>query len=179
MNQVYLKNHIRKTIFNILKEAYHSKDVYDRKREYAAKKMDQQRKVGNLTEEQHDALEYLCKARHDLHSNMDSIVKFDEYGYKQNIIKANVKLYESELKPMGFVGYDLSGYVDIDDINLLKQIENVPDIDSEEYQDWYDGEYYRIYGELEELNKKIENYLSEIDEKYGTNYCPTGLSRKF
>ena len=30
---------------------------------------------------------------------------------------------------------------------------------------------------MEELNRKIENYLLEIDKKYGTNYSPSGLSR--
>ena len=55
----------------------------------------------------------------------------------------------------------------------------MPDRDEEEekWQSWYDEIYSKLYDEWEALNDKIENYLGEIDEKYGTSYRPTGATR--
>lgn len=66
--------------------------------------------------------------------------------------------------------------LDIDDLDGLvyEYGEDVPeDHDSEEFQNWYDDNYARIYSELEEVNKSIEKYLANIDNQYGTRWCPT------
>ena len=58
--------------------------------------------------------------------------------------------------------------------------EGVPeDHDSDEFKEWYNNEYKRVYNELSELHDSIEKYLKEIDEKYKTSFCPTGALRKF
>lgn len=70
--------------------------------------------------------------------------------------------------------------LDIDDLDGLvyEYGEDVPeDHDSEEFQNWYDDNYARIYSELEEVNKSIEQYLANIDNQYETSWCPTGQLR--
>jgi len=169
---------IRKLIRKTLNEAYLNKDIYDRKREYAATRMIKNKENASLTDEQHDALINLCTVRHRLHTNMDKVVKSDNEGIKNKLILANIQLNENKITPMDFIPLDTSDYIDIDTIDLLYEIEQIPE-NEEEKQEWYDDNYYRIYNELSNLNNKIEEYLKKIDEKYGTNYCPTGLSRKF
>jgi hypothetical protein len=146
--------------------AHLTKTQYFLRNENAAKRMQENAKVETLTELQHDALANLCTARHNIHSNMKHIIISDENGYKQSIITCNADLLERGLTPMSFVGTDMSDYIDIDSI-------------SEIGEDDYEEDYERISVELEKLNKKIENYLSEIDNKYGTSYCPTGKQRIF
>jgi hypothetical protein len=87
-------------------------------------------------------------------------------------------LNESGLKPMPFVPLTLEEGIDIDTIDLLYEIEDVPE-DEKERQDWYDENYFRINSELEDLNTNIEDYLREIDSEHGTEYSPTGKSRVF
>jgi len=41
----------------------------------------------------------------------------------------------------------------------------------------YSGTFYSR--KIEELNTSVEAKLKEFDLKYGTSYCPTGLSRNF
>jgi hypothetical protein len=149
--------------------AYLSKDQYSRRNENAAIRMQSNKSINSLTEEQHDALAFLCSARHNLHSQKDRAIESIENGLVQAIVFANVQIKESGLKAMSFVGTDVSDFIDIDTIDIL-------DIDGD---DEYDDEYNRISNDLEQLNDKIEKYLSEIDSKFGTNYAPTGLLRNF
>lgn len=162
-------------------EAFHSKEVYDKKREYAARKMLKNKEINTLTENQHDILSDLCSIRHGLHSNMNEVVLSDSSDYKDTLILINDRLVESGLEkidkiPLGH-GED---FIDIDTMDGLFEYGEIPeDSDSDEYQDWYDEEYTRIHNELEELNKTIEKYLAKIDSIHKTSYCPTGLSRIF
>jgi hypothetical protein len=149
--------------------AYLSKDQYSRRNENAAIRMQSNKSINSLTEEQHDALAFLCSARHNLHSQKDQAIKSDDNGLVQAIVFANVQIKESGLKAMSFVGTDISDFIDIDTIDCI-------DIDGD---DEYADEYSRISNDLEELNDKIEKYLSEIDSEFGTNYAPTGFLRNF
>lgn len=160
-------------------EGYLPKEAYDRKREWAAKRMAKNKEIDTLTEEQHDVLADLCEIRHEFHTNMDDITKHDTSKIKQELVRINMKINEAGLKPMEFIPYgDISDYIDIDTIDELYEIEEVPEYNSER-QDWYDDNYYRIFKELGELHEKIEDYLRNIDKKYGTDYCPSGASRIF
>jgi len=53
----------------------------------------------------------------------------------------------------------------------------------EEYQEAYDDARTRAgevaYRCASDCNSAIEAFLKKVDEKYGTDYCPTGLSRRF
>ena len=57
--------------------AYYSKDVYERKAAYAARRMEENAQVPTLTDEQHDTLAYLCYIRHWIHST-DRMRLFNE-----------------------------------------------------------------------------------------------------
>lgn len=145
-----------------------NKNEYSKRRENAYKRYISNSENDSLTSEQHEAIQHLCTARHNLHSNKKHAIIDDYNGLKQAIIEANVAIKLSGLTPMSFVGTDTIDYVDIDSLNEL-------DIEEEDYDD----NYIRISGELEDLNSKIEEYLGNIDKTYNTNYCPSGKQRKF
>jgi len=161
-----------------INEAYLSKSDYERRERAAANRMYQNSLNTNLTEEQHHTLSKLCEIRHEFHSNMDRVAKSDDSNIKKDIVKINIRLREVGLETMNFVPEYNEDYIDIDidTIEELYEIEQVPEDDNEK-QKWYDDNYERIYNELSELHENIEKYLSEIDKKYGTNYCPTGSLR--
>lgn len=156
------------------------KNAYFGKMIYAAEKMAENREIATLTEEQHDALSQMCSARHELHTNMDRITKGTEKDYLGAIIEANGTLEESALPPIEGIPTDTADYIDIDSIRELEDLGEAPSRDDEdEWQEWYDAEYSRIYDELAALNSKIEKYLERIDAEHGTHYAPTGKSRIF
>ena len=156
------------------------KNAYYGKMIYTGKKMAENREIETLTEEQHDALEMICRARHELHTNMDRIVKGSERNYLGDIVRANSALEESGLNIIDGIPTDTVDYIDIDSIRELEDIGEAPSRDNEdEWQEWYNAEYHRIYDELENLNKTIEKYLEQIDIEHGTHYAPTGKSRIF
>lgn len=155
-----------------------SKEGYERKREWAARRMKENKKIETLTETQHEALEELASIRHEIHSNKKSVIISDDQGLKKKLIKVNEWLLNSGLTPMEFVPTSNEDYIDIDTIDELYEIEDVPE-DDDERADWYDENYMRISGELEDLNTQIEDYMRKIDARYGTNYAPSGMSRVF
>ena len=68
-----------------------SKEGYRGKREWAAKRMEQNKKIETLTEEQHNLLAELCTFRHDLHHNWDSAwneesQNFDKFANNINLL---------------------------------------------------------------------------------------------
>lgn len=156
------------------------KNAYYGKMIYAGKKMAENKEIETLTEEQHDALSQMCSARHILHTNIDRITKGSEQDYLGNIIEANGTLKKSALPIIEGIPTDTIDYIDIDSIGELEDLGEAPSRDDEdEWQEWYDAEYSRIYDELENLNKTIEKYLEQIDTERGTHYAPTGASRIF
>ena len=163
-----------------------NKRQYEQRANSAAKRMAENAKNDSLTSEQHEVIASLCSYRHNLHSSMDRICQNDENGYKNELIRINSLLKEVGLTPMDFCGINPGeDYIDIDDMQesifFAKEDGSYIDKDDypKEYQDWYDETYFSIMEKLESLNKKIENYLSEIDKKYNTSYCPTGALRIF
>ena len=166
--------------------SYLNQKQYEQRAISAAKRMAENAKNNSLTLEQHEVIASLCSYRHNLHSSMDRICQNDENGQKNELIRINSLLKEVGLTPMDFCGYNVGeDYIDIDDINdaifFAKEDGSYidPDEHPQEYQNWYDDTYDTIMEKLESLNKKIENYLSEIDQKYNTSYCPTGALRIF
>lgn len=155
-----------------------SKEGYERKREWAARRMKENKKIKTLTETQHEALEELASIRHEIHSNKKSVIISDDQGLKKKLIKVNEWLLNSGLTPMEFVPTSNEDYIDIDTIDELYEIEDIPE-DDDERADWHDENYMRISGELEDLNTQIEDYMRKIDAEYGTNYAPSGMSRVF
>ena len=153
--------------------AYFSKEIYERKNEYAAKRMQENTLNKNLTEEQHEALAKLCKFRHEWHCNYKSVFCSESAKARE------LGQYLAELDDNGYIiaeglpkltGFDV---LDLNDDNLAK--ENGYDL-SDNTQ--YDEYYSHCIDQYKNVNDCIEKYLAEIDKKYGTNYCPSGLSRE-
>lgn len=166
------------TEYNLM--AYLNKAQYDYRRESAAARNLNNEEIAvehGMTGYQAELISKLCAVRHDFHCNIDSIVK----GGDDNSISDEIENIEYEINESGLPELNISSMLlDADDMNGLvyEYGEDVPeDHDSEEFQNWYDDNYARIYSELEEVNKSIEKYLANIDNQYGTHWCPTGHLR--
>lgn len=160
--------------------AYLNQKQYDYRRESAAARNLNNEEIAvehGMSEEQAELISRLCAIHHDFHCNIDSIVK----GGDDNSISDEIENIEYGINESGLPELDIvSMLLDIDDLDGLvyEYDEDVPeDHDSEEFQNWYDDNYARIYSELEEVNKSIEKYLANIDNQYGTSWCPTGQLR--
>jgi hypothetical protein len=96
---------------------------------------------------------------------------------KQELVELARNIDDAGLPQVPCIPIADGDYIDIDDIDLLFETDEWPESGTQEWQDKYDDEYARIYGELEQLNGDIEKYLAEIDKQYGTKWCPTGALR--
>jgi spore coat protein CotH len=156
-----------------------NKKQYDYRRESAAARNLNNEEIAvehGMSEEQAELISKLCAIRHEFHCNIDNIVKSADNDSMSDIVEIEKSINESGLPELDIV----SMLLDIDDLDgLIYEYGNdVPeDHDSQEFQDWYDDNYARIYSELEGINKNIEKYLSSIDAKYGTHWCPAGYLR--
>lgn len=159
--------------------AYLNKAQYDHRRESAAARNLTNEEIAvehGMSEEQAGLISKLCVIRHEFHCNIDNIVKCADNDSMSDIVEIEKSINENGLPELDIV----SMLLDIDDLDgLIYEYGNdVPeDHDSQEFQDWYDDNYARISNELEGINKSIEKYLSDIDAKYGTHWCPTGALR--
>lgn len=141
-----------------------SRDGYDRKREYAARKMEENRLIETLNEEQHDVLSWLCSLRHEMHTNQHSLFLNESAEFS---LWKDYELIYSKLTACG-----------LPEIKLIDSASIPCDADSEFDEDFnYDEAYEEYMGIIEDINNKIETYLRTIDKEYGTDYCPTGKSR--
>ena len=158
--------------------AYLNQKQYDYRRESAAARNLNNEEIAvehGMSEEQAALISRLCAIRHEFHCNIDNIVKSADNDSMSDIVEIEKSINESGLPELDIV----SMLLDIDDLDglIYEYGDDVPDHDSQEFQDWYDDNYARISSELEGINNSIEKYLSEIDAKYGTHWCPTGALR--
>lgn len=158
--------------------AHLNQKQYDYRRESAAARNLNNEEIAvehGMSEEQAALISRLCAIRHEFHCNIDNIVKSADNDSMSDIVEIEKSINESGLPQLNVA----SILLDIDDLDglIYEYGDDVPDHDSQDFQDWYDDNYARIYSELEEINKNIEIYLSNIDAKYGTHWCPTGALR--
>ena len=158
--------------------AYLNQKQYDYRRESAAARNLNNEEIAvehGMSEEQAALISRLCAIRHEFHCNIDNILKSADNDSMSDIVEIEKSINESRLPELDIV----SMLLDIDDLDglIYEYGDDVPDHDSQEFQDWYDDNYARISSELEGINNSIEKYLSEIDAKYGTHWCPTGALR--
>jgi hypothetical protein len=158
--------------------AYLNQKQYDYRRESAAARNLNNEEIAvehGMSEEQAALISRLCAIRHEFHCNIDNIVKSADNDSMSDIVEIEKSINESGLPELDIV----SMLLDIDDLDglIYEYGDDVPDHDSQEFQNWYDDNYARIYSELEEVNKSIEKYLANIDNQYGTRWCPTGQLR--
>lgn len=158
--------------------AYLNKAQYDYRREAAAARNLSNEEIAvqnGMASEQAELISKLCAIRHDFHCDIDNIVKSADNDSISDIVEIEKSINESGLPELDIV----SMLLDIDDLDglIYEYGDDVPNHDSQEFQDWYDVNYARISSELEEVNKSIEKYLANIDNQYGTSWCPTGQLR--
>lgn len=161
--------------------AYLTKEQYDRRRENAEQRNGQNEKIAlsnGMTECQAELISELCRLRHELHTNMNAVTLNDSNrGIKSQLVKLAQQIEQSGLPKVPSIPTGECDYIDIDEINELLEYDEWPEPDTQEWQNKYDDEYSRIYGELEQLNKDIEAYLADIDKRYSTHWCPTRTLR--
>ena len=157
------------------------KEQYAYRRESAASRAAENKAIAvehGMTEEQAELISELCSLRHEVHTNMDKVTKFDNNpSITGQLVNLARKIDEVGLPQIPGIPIGEGYYIDIDDINELFEIDVWPESGTREWQDKYDDEYCRIYDELVELHEDIEKYLAEIDKQYGTSWCPTGALR--
>lgn len=159
--------------------AYLNQKQYDYRRESAAARNLNNEEIAvehGMSEEQAGLISKLCAIRHEFHCNIDKIVKSADNDSMSDIVEIEKSINDSGLPELDIV----SMLLDIDDLDglIYEYGDDVPDDhNSQEFQDWYDDNYARISSELEGINKNIEKYLSNLDAKYGTHWCPTGALR--
>lgn len=160
--------------------AYLNHKQYDYRRESAAARNLNNEEIAvehGMSEEQAELISKLCAIRHNFHCNIDSLAKSSE----DNSIFDEIENIEDAINESGLPQLNVASMLlDADDMNglIYEYGDDVPEYhDSQEFQDWYDDNYTRIYSELEEVNKSIEQYLANIDNQYETSWCPTGQLR--
>ena len=154
-----------------------SKDMYDARRESAARRMGENAKNSNLTEEQHECLEGSCRMRHEIHCNQSALFNTESGAHQEYwsfLEGLKERSCEVKLPYSGYVpdGIELPLDCDYDDEDIHGGKEWWT-----EDGDRYDAAYGAMIAAAERFNGELELYLAEIDSKYGTNYAPTGAQR--
>lgn len=145
---------------------------------YAANKNARNALIDTLTEEQHVALSNLCADRHYMHVNGQDDIWSENcsssatYAYVGGIMsesRINEYLDDAGLPGIKFVTYD-----DCDNIGTYDY-----DCNTDEERDSAQYDALKEIGRIvEENDNLICEYLRKIDAEYGTEYAPTGMSRK-
>lgn len=151
---------------------YLSKEAYDRKREWAARKHERQKAITSLTEEQHDALAEICGIRHELHTHQEALFYTGSADHSR--LWDNFPNEASE----GYIN-ELLESVGLETIHFpVTQIDFPDDYtwDEDGFDSW-EAAYEKAMDMAEQLNDAIEAYLSNIDAQHGTEYAPSGATR--
>lgn len=157
------------------------KDAYERKREWAARRMAENAKVESLTDEQHELLEKLCTYRHELHCNWGTMFNPQSGNFNElaDVISEYAvgtgewDLYSAIKEAFGrepFTPTDWPTRECCKEWYAYDDIENA-------YED--PDEAYEVMCEvLSKVNSEIEAFLAEVDKEHGTSYCPSGITRR-
>ena len=127
----------------------------------------------NITEEQHEAIQAVCEYRHWMHVHATDIVK-DSCGDIEEKLEYLINSEINDTLTECGLGR-IEGLMNYDSVYTSEMYDE--DIDGE--YDEYIQENFETAAELREHNDKlITKYLENIDSKYGTEYAPTGMSRR-
>ncbi len=163
------------------------KEAYERKKAWAAKKMIKNAEITALTAEQHETLAWLCGLRHEIHCGWDSMWNVESGDYKRlwgRYDEINNRLSGCGLKVIDSLP-DRLFIPDNSDFDYLSPDEReswsqkAEENDPDGYRLWMEesGVYFTYLDQMEQINNLIETYLASIDEKHGTDYCPSGATR--
>ena len=135
--------------------------------------MEENAKNKALSSEQHEALALMCSQRHNLHCNIDNAIRVESSDFSEltnyfnsdrdNSFQALAKIINQKI-PLKIP--DAEDLIDENDFYYFGSYSS------------YDKMKEKAYSQYEKINTKIEKFLSKIDKKYKTNYCPTGVLRQ-
>lgn len=150
--------------------------IYEKRERNAEIRMSENSEIETLSEEQHIALARLCKIRHEIHCNNESMFNAQSSSY------SNLWSYIDSDNSNSI--YQMLDNVNLDN-NLCWNRDMIPD--SEDYDkeevdggfeiDDYDEAFDICISFLRRVNNDIEKFLRKIDKEHGTSYCPTGATR--
>lgn len=141
-------------------------DRYEAKQAYIENKIGENMQIETLTEDQHIALNDLCRIRHEMHCNHDGFFNTESQYYNKFWALIDNGINE------------MLTNVGLEKINFdYDEFEMVTDVDYADMGYSYDDAIQFVYNITEGFNEEIEKYLREIDRKHGTHYAPTGMAR--
>lgn len=152
--------------------AYINNTGYENKREWAARRMAENKEIETLTNEQHELLEELCSFRHELHTNWDSA--FNPQSGSFNRFANEISSFS-----VGLTGHDLH-------TRICEAFGTAPfnPIDYPTLDDYEDYDYDNVDEAYDDacslfsrINNEIELFLTNIDKEHDTSYAPTGATR--
>ena len=159
-----------------------NKEQYFRRNENAARRNEQNKEIAvdnGMSEDWANLINELCRVRHKLHCNIDTLVNSSEgtaTEIRNSLRDINTELKEGGYKYIDSLPSNKGDYIDIDSIDDIMEIEDLPS-DFDERDKYLSERYEEIYDQWSEVNSTIEAYLRSIDKKYGTSWCPTGTHR--
>ena len=140
--------------------------------EYVRRKNEMNLEINTLTEKQHEQIRELCEMRHLLHSGDIFNTESSDYSRCSNFFFEKIIIEE--------IG-NLDITTEFEELALGIDLEfeyyEIEATERKEYDAVYNELKSRHYEQINNINKIIEDFLSNIDEVYGTSYCPTGKSR--
>lgn len=158
--------------------AYFTKDQYQMKNEWAAKRMTANKEIATLTEEQHETIAAICALRHEAHTS------FSEFWNPQGDSKLS-RLFPSEWETEDCVIDEMLSEVNLPPVRWSTQrtYRNSPDV--EDYHEEIDDDTNEddkneildclkndLLETLTELDQDVRDYLAYIDSVHNTNYAP-------
>ena len=144
---------------------------YIRKDIYVANKNVKNRKLAEfhgLTDNQHEALTWLCSFRHELHCNQEDLfysesANFSNFGFQ---ICGRLTRY---LQEAGLIADRIFDYSD--------DFFDLPiDFDCHSDEEYEQG-LQQVHEFCEKIDADIIEFLQEIDARYHTEYAPTLIGR--
>ena len=162
-----------------------NKNIYNKKSVWAANNQINNAKdaleQNKLTEEQIDALMEIASIRHKLHCfTIDQIYNSESSQHEEFIKQIESEAYDSIA--MIAEENNLPAFTtSIDSADIPSDFDYYY-VDNEGYSSLSDylenTDYLKTLSKIKEtFNKEIEDYLADIDKKYGTSFCPSGHTR--
>lgn len=146
-------------------------DKYSRKSIYVANKNAKNREISaenGLTDDQHEALTWLCSFRHELHCNQEDLF----YSESANFSDFSCQICGRLTRYLQEVGLITDRTFDYSD-----EFFDLP-IDFDSHSDAeYESGLEQVHEFCEKIDADIIEFLQEIDARYHTEYAPTLIAR--
>ena len=146
-------------------------DKYSRKSIYVANKNARNRKISaenGLTDNQHEALAWLCSFRHELHCNQEDLFYSESANFSDFSCQICGRLtrYLQEVDLIADRTFDYSD-----------EFFDIPsDFDCHTDEEYESG-LEQVHEFCERVDADIIKLLQEIDSRYHTEYAPTLIAR--